>query len=1000
MGTMKRLPLRWVIVLCFPACAFAQVVTSTIYGTVADPNGALIPGAGITAQNEGTGATAPAKTNPVGEFTISSLQPGVYTVTIEAPGFQTSRRPGLTLVAGQRLRINFTLELGAVTQAVEVTAETPLVNAATAEQRTNLETIQLSQLPAGRRDWTNLLTLANGVSTSSGRATVSLNGLPPSSFRITVDGTDASQDTEFPSLTMNGNFNNIKSASMEAVAEVNIVKGIASAEIANTLSGNVNISTKSGSNAMHGSLFWLGETENLDARNQMLATKPGLAYNQFGGSVGGPLARSKLFFFGVFDGYRLRGFQALTENSPTAEFQALVAAATPIYNKVFALFPKPNQPYAANAVTGRWVGAGSQQGNDNHALTRIDWHKSDTTILTGRYTRGRPFQSTPRPAAANSRTWQGTTEQGSFSATHSRPAWTSESRIGYNFNRVPRQDGLYKLYTEDAAYNNFTGLGFTVTGGGSNLTRRGYSYSFEEMIGATRGRHSVKFGGIFVHTRAGRIDVGVPTLTYANLNDFLSNTPSNVLVSLGLDDFQLRTSTTGFFVQDDFKVNRRLVLNLGIRWDYYTVPEERDDRIYNRSQPFGTGAFLPPDEIWKADWNNFSPRIGFAYSLGDGLDTVLQGGAGIFHNPQTLYGGPIDMVRNANGQPMSVRASRQDVLATGNLFRWPVDTARVAAVANTYGGGLDSGAAINNDFPYPMSYQWTLNLQKQFSRNLVLESGYVGTRGVNLMMVRSWNQPDRLTGIRPYAGLAQFRYRDPGEHSHYHAWQNALKKRFTKGFSFNVYYTYAYSYSYTSDSDLLLPNSVQDIYNIRTDKGPPSADLRHRFVSDFIYELPLAGLKSGKAGKNLLGGWQAAGIFNARTGSPLNLTQSSSLDSSRPDYVQGVPILADYRDTLQYLSRSAFARVPLSPVSGLPIRPGGVGRNSLRGPGFWNLDLCLAKSFYLTETVAVQFGTDMLNAFNHTNLTGLSTNIVNADFGRVNGTAGARQIQLKLRLTF
>ena len=1000
MGRTRCFVLSRMFVLCLATSTHAQVVTSTIYGSVTDPNGALVPGASITVRNEGTGASLSAKTNPVGEFTTSSLQSGTYTLTIEAQGFQTSRRQGLGLDAGQRVRINFTLELGAVTQAVEVRAETPLVNAATAEQRSNLETVQVSQLPSGRRDWTNLLTLGNGVSTSSGRATVSLNGLPPSSFRITVDGTDASQDTEFPSLTMNGNFNNIKSESTEAVAEISVVKGIASAEIANTLSGNVNISTKSGTNTFHGSLFWLGETENLDARNQMLSTKPGLVYNQFGGSFGGPLARNKLFFFGVFDGYRLRGFLALTENSPTPEFQAMVGAATPIYNKAFALFPKPNQPYNANAVTGRWVGAGSQQGNDNHAMTRLDWHKSDTTILTGRYTRGRPYQLTPRPAVVNSRTWRGTIEQGSFTATHIKPAWTFESRVGYNFNRVPRQDGLDQLYRTDKSFNNFTGLGFTITGGGSNLTRRGYSYSAEEIIGVTRGRHSVKFGGIFMHTRAGRIDVGMPTLTYANLNDFLSNTPSSVLVSLGLDDFQLRTSTAGVFAQDDFKVNRKLVVNLGIRWDYYTVPKERDNRIFNRSQPFGTGPFLPPDQIWKADWSNFSPRAGFAYSLGRKLDTVLHAGAGVFHNPQTLYGGPIDMVRNANGQPMTVQASRQDVLATGNLFRWPVDSSRVAAVANTYAGGLDSGAAINNDFPYPMSYQWTINLQKQCSRNLVIETGYVGTRGMNLMMVRSWNQPNRLTGIRPYAGLAQFRYRDPGEHSHYHAWQSALKKRFGQGVSFSLYYTYAYGYSYTADADLLLPNSVQDIYNVRADKGPPSADLRHRFVADFIYELPLAKIYTGRGSKNLLSGWQVAGILNARTGSPLNLTQSSALDSSRPDYLEGAPILDGYRDTLVYLNRNAFARVPLSTASGLPIRPGGVGRNALRGPGFWNLDLCLAKSFFLTETAALQFGTDMLNAFNHTNLTGVSSNIASADFGRVNGTAGARLIQLKLRLTF
>jgi hypothetical protein len=967
---------------------------------VTDPRGAVVPNASVAVRNESTGAGMTTKTDALGEFTISSLQAGPYTITIEADGFKMSRRHGMNLDGGQRVRINLSLELGVVSQTIDVSAETPLVNAATVEQRSNLETIQVSQLPAARRDWTNLLNLGNGISTTSGKATVSLNGLPPSAFRITVDGTDASQDTEFPSLTMNGNFNNIKSESTEAVAEVDIAKGIASAEIANTLSGNVNIITKSGTNAFHGSLFMLNETENLDARNQTLPNKPGLVYNQFGGSIGGPIARNKLFFFGVFDGYRLRGFTALSENSPTPEFQALVNNTTSIYNKVFALFPKPNQPYNSGAVTGRWVGAGSQQGNDNHAMTRIDWHKTDHLILTGRYTRGRPFQLTPRAAEANPRTYSGTIEQGNFAGTYIRPAWTFETRVGYNFNHVPRLDGLYVLYTKDPSYNNFSGLGFTVTGGGSNTERRGYSYSVEEIVGANIGRHSLKMGGIFLQTRGGRIDIGIPTLTFANQADFLANTPSSVLVSLGLADFQLRTSSLGFFIQDDFKVSRKLVLNLGVRWDYYTVPKERDGRLFNRAQPFGTGPLLPPDQIWKAQWGNFSPRIGLAYSLGEKSDTVLHAGAGIFHNPQTLYGGPIDEVGNPNGLPATITASRADVLANGSLFRWPVDSSKVVSFAQKNAGSLAAGPAINNDFPYPFSYQWLLTLQRQIGRSLVLETGYVGTRGINLTMVRTWNSPDRLTGVRPYAGLTQFRYRDPGEHTHYHAWQSSLKKRFGRGLSFHTYYTFAYGYSYTGDADLLLPNSVQDIYNVRSDKGPSNSYLRHRLDTDVIYELPLASLYQGWGSKNLLGGWQVAGILDARSGSPLNVTQGSALDSSRADYIGGDPLAADYRHTLVYINKAAFARVPLSSVSGLPIRPGNVARNALRGPGFWNLDLTLSKRFLLTEAVALQFGADLLNALNHTNLTTVTTDVTNANFGRVTGTAGARTTQLRLRLTF
>src|SRR5262249_24876527 len=179
------------------------------------------------------------------------------------------------------------LEIGLLTETIEVKGESLLINTANSEQRSNLDVIRVQDLPTTRRDWTNLLNLTTGAQVSGG--SVRLNGLAPSSFRLTGDGTDANQDNELPSFSMSGSFNYIKSVSTEAIAEVNIAKGIASAEIANTMSGNVNIITKSGTNNFRGSVFWLNNVEDLNARNQFLTTKPGLVYNQFGGSFGGPI---------------------------------------------------------------------------------------------------------------------------------------------------------------------------------------------------------------------------------------------------------------------------------------------------------------------------------------------------------------------------------------------------------------------------------------------------------------------------------------------------------------------------------------------------------------------------------------------------------------------------------------------------------------------------------------------------------------------------------------
>ena len=224
----------------------------------------------------------------------------------------------------------------------------------------------------------------------------------------------------------------------------------------------------------------------------------------------------------------------------------------------------------------------------------------------------------------------------------------------------------------------------------------------------------------------------------------------------------------------------------------------------------------------------------------------------------------------------------------------------------------------------------------------------------------------------------------------------------SQGLSFNVNYTFANSMSYTNQGDLLLPASVQDIYNVKADKGPVNSDIRHRFVTDFIYELPFAKLSASdsRASRLLLRGWQIGGVLTAQTGSPVNVTQPSALVSSRPDYIGGKPTFDNATETLVGINKAAFALVPIGEVSGVPIRPGNVGRNALRALGMWNLDLSLSKALLLTESMKLKFTADMLNSFNHTNLSSLESRITRSSFGRYRGTRGARVVQLGLRLTF
>ncbi len=990
-------PKRWLLlgswVVCVAASpALSQVITGTLYGTVVDPAGAAVPGASVRAAEESTGVVATATTDALGEFTLSGLPPGSYSVSIEASGFRTQRQVGLRLDAGQRVRLAFSLELGTVATTVEVQAVSPLVNAVNAEQRSNLEAEQLQELPVARRDWLSLVTLAPGISSTSGR--VRLNGLPSAAFRITVDGTDSASDSEMPAVSMYQDFNLIKAVSLEAIEEVNLARGIASAETGATLSGNVNIITRRGTNQLHGSAFLLNQTENLNARNQFLLNKPGLVFNQFGGSLGGPAVRDKLFFFGVYEGYRLRGFQALSGQVPTQAFRERAVRAVPAYQAFFDLFPLPNTPTPPDAVTGLYRSAGSEKARDNHAVVRADYQARSNLLVTARYTRGRPFREIPRVATVNWRNWTGVTEVGTLGVTSIRPRWTLETRFGVNRNEVNRLDNIFKLGIAGIV----GALGFSTAG--ETFFKEGTTWSVEQTIGTSVGRHAIRFGGILSRTLAGRENVEVPELTYADVEDFLANIPSRVQVTFGVRPYQLRKIDVGLFFQDDFKASRRLTLNLGIRYDYFSVPEERDGRLFNREGPFGMGPFLSADQIWRADRNNFSPRVGFAYALDEANRTIVRAGAGLFHSPIPLFGGVVDMVQNALDEPNRVIFSRADVLRIGEVLRYPVVNANVLPVVKGPQAVI-GGTAMDPDIRQPLSYQWLLSAQRQFGSHFAFEAAYVGNRGASLMMIRAMNPPDRITGLRPNPRFATFRYRDGSESTNYNALQLTVRLRQSAGFAWNASYTWARAMSHTGEADLLLPGSPQDIWNVKADYGPADHDVRQRFVSDFSYELPLVQVAGGsRLGRLVLAGWQLSGVFTGQTGSPLTVSQPSGLESSRPDFVGGRAILSDSRRTLQYLDRNAFAAVPLGSASRLPLRPGTAGRNLLYGPGMWNVDLALAKGFDLGESKRLQIRLETFNALNHTNLAGVEVRINRSDFGRFTASRGARVAQVQARLAF
>jgi hypothetical protein len=1001
------------VALILSTSASAQVTTATIYGTVTDSTRAIIPAASVTATNELTGATASTQANSSGDFTFTFLPVGRYRLAIEAKGFKAHQRTGLELTAGQSLRLPITLEVGVLTESVSVSAEAPLLEATNSQQRQSLGILQVRELPLARRDWTAFMALGTGMAANANQSSgnPSLNGLPTAGLTFTVDGTDASGHGEFPSFGLYTNWNVVKGISTEAIEEVSVTKGIVSAEYAAALSGNVNIISRGGTNEFHGSLFENNQTQHGSARHQVLGAPTPLTFNQFGGSAGGPIVRNKLFYFGVYEGYRLRAFTPISGNVPTPEFRAQALAAVPAYKTIFDILPLPSQPYPTGAVAGFFQGASSTKGGDNHVVGRGDYLITDNSRVSARYTHSRPSSLRPLLSVGWPQTLDGISDISSASYIHARPSWTSETRFGYNSFSTLRTDGPTGQLPGITTTGNLGGWG---AGTGGNIIRFfGHVVTLEDSLSVTRGRHALKVGVNYQQTRSARRSIPSDDYTYASVADFLANTPS--IVRLVHDTYEERPATPirfwrlGGYVQDDFRVNPSLILNFGIRYDYFSVPRSASEccHHFNRADA-GFGPLRPWNSLYDANHRNFSPRISFAWTADRASQTVIRGGASVTYTAHPAFGGLLSIQPVLpNGRPNQGNYTFTRAEALTYRIQYPTTGRNYPVLLNILNDPNGPWVLTQNTsgyFPQPYAIQYMLSLQRQITKTLALEAAYVGNRGVHFNYLRQLNQVNRLTGIRSVPELNTFNYWDSSESTRYNSLQTSLRKRLSHDLTFDLNYTYANSICYGSN-EILQPAAAdfpQDPNNIHVERGLAPFDARHRLNGNVLYELPFAKFipNQGKAVKLLAAGWQIGAIFTAATGQPIVITQPSSLAGSRPDYIGGPAVLGNYRKTLQYLDRAAFAMVPTVAVSAATVRPGTMSRNPLRGPGFWNVDASMAKNFLLTERIRMQLRADFFNSLNHTNLTALSTNINAANFGRLTSTRGARVAQLNARLTW
>ena len=296
------------------------------------------------------------------------------------------------------------------------------------------------------------------------------------------------------------------------------------------------------------------------------------------------------------------------------------------------------------------------------------------------------------------------------------------------------------------------------------------------------------------------------------------------------------------------------------------------------------------------------------------------------------------------------------------------------------------------------SFNFYFGYQRELFNNVGLETAYVGNRGVKWQTSRIANEVNRITGIRPNPDFATMDYWDNADSLWYHSWQTSLRMRYTRGLSANFHYTWSKVLAYGSGDTGWTSTNTQEFFDLRSNRGLSDGSILHAFISDIVYELPRLS-SMNPVTRGVLGGWQVSGIINIQGGPPMTISQPTALSGSRPDYVGGNATNDDYRATLRYLNRAAFREVFETAV-GASIRPGTLGRNAVRAPGLWTVDFSLGKNFPIKEKYRLQVRADFFNGFNHTNYSGVDSNIESANFGRITSTRGAREIQLNARFSF
>jgi outer membrane receptor protein involved in Fe transport len=1003
----------WLLLLT-AGVARAQTSSGTLQGTVTDPRGSVIAGAAVKAQALDTGLVREAVTEDSGLYVINFLPVGRYVVTVTARGFKAARLQNVVLEIGQTRTLDVAMEVGEVEQTVEITEGAPPLERDSAVIGTVIQSQQIRELPLNGRNWAGLMLLAPGaINTGEGNhLSIRFVGRARDDNNWSFDGIDSTgvkDPRQEASLRL--------VISMDSISEFRVNSTLYSADSGGGAGGQVQVISRGGTNNFRGSIFEFLRNDAFDARTFVDLTDrdgdgradlPPFRMNQFGGNIGGPLSKDRTFFFFNYEGIRQRQGQTFTSAVPNAATRAAIAATSPALARIVAGYPVGTR--SRNSTTDDTVAERTFETREDSAALRFDHRFSDKNSFYARYSVDDAVLRVPLDAGTGLRTDR--VRPHNFVMQFQRiftPTVINEAKLGFNRSPLTRVNSGPFL-------EQFSVAGFMTLQRNQETTEAGTSYSLVDNLSVLRGRHNLKFGGEVrrIHVNVGE---GEPaTVTYTSLANFQNNRVD----SFTLNPFPVRGGRRWYYfayAQDDFKWKPNLTLNLGLRYEYYSVVHEVKDRA--RVFALECGGFCPPGTpFYNPDRNNFAPRLGLAWAPTVFKDrTVIRAGYGVFFGP-----GQNDDVFAAIDSSAD-RITLDRTLAP-NLTYPVTPFLPLALTAGATPRALDR---YRRDL---YSQNYSLSIQQQLPWNFVTQVGYVGGQGHKLFSRSFINVVNPATGQRPLPAFGRIDYKANDGNSNFHGLQVSLHRQFTGGLLVGAQYMWSHSINDGSvgGGEAAEP---QNVSNRRADRANSAQDIRHTLTTNWVYELPFGRgrryLKDGVA-EWFFGGWELTGLAQARTGRQLTISTPRTTSAGdlpdrnntnqRPDLVPGASLIPSGGQTAdRWINPAAFRIPPLG-------RWGTAGRSLLTGPGLVQFDVGLGKRVPFSEGRSVEFRWEAFNVFNRTQLGNPNTSfvvadparcragdqagcVVDANFGRITapanrtfGTGTNRQMQFMLRVNF